>query len=189
METLLDKFNINLAAIRYLLWLLAAVFAAVLQSVAAGVFGAAFTPDFSLLLLLAAALLLGPAGGLCLAFVLGLGADMFSGALFGQHAVARLMLFAPARIAAQQLNLRRKLPFAAAAFLLVMADTALLFALGDAFALAAHWGWRETAALFARALLTALCAPPLLAAAVIMNDWFSEYPQRALHLDVQPRFF
>ena len=79
-------------------------------------------PDLSLLLTLAAALVLGPAPGLIVAAGVGLGADMVSGTLLGQLACLRLLGLAVTRGIAGQLDLRRGLPLAVYAFALVWID-------------------------------------------------------------------
>jgi hypothetical protein len=79
-------------------------------------------PDFSLLLTLAAALVLGAASGLVVAAGVGLGADMVSGTLLGQLACLRLIELAVTRGIAGQLDLRRGLPLAVYAFALAWVD-------------------------------------------------------------------
>jgi hypothetical protein len=79
-------------------------------------------PDLSLLLTLAAALVLGAAPGLIVAAGVGLGADMVSGTLLGQLACLRLLELVVTRGIAGQLDLRRGLPLAVFAFALVWID-------------------------------------------------------------------
>jgi hypothetical protein len=79
-------------------------------------------PDLSLLLTLAAALVLGAGPGLLVAAGVGLGADMVSGTLLGQLACLRLLELAVTRGIAGQLDLRRGLPLAVYAFALVWID-------------------------------------------------------------------
>jgi hypothetical protein len=79
-------------------------------------------PDLSLLLTLAAALVLGAAPGLIVAAAVGLGADMVSGTLLGQLACLRLLELVVTRGIAGQLDLRRGLPLAVFAFALVWID-------------------------------------------------------------------
>jgi rod shape-determining protein MreD len=83
---------------------------------------AAVVPDLSLLLTLAAALVIGPAQGLIVATGVGLGADMVSGTLLGQLACLRLLELVVTRAIAGQLDLRRGLPLAVFAFALVGID-------------------------------------------------------------------
>lgn len=79
-------------------------------------------PDLSLLLTLAAALVLGAAPGMIVAAGVGLGADMVSGTLLGQLACLRLLELVLTRGIAGQLDLRRGLPLAVFAFALVWLD-------------------------------------------------------------------
>lgn len=79
-------------------------------------------PDLSLLLTLAAALVLGAAPGLIVAAGVGLGADMVSGTLLGQLACLRLLELVMTRGIAGQLDLRRGLPLVVFAFALVWID-------------------------------------------------------------------
>jgi len=79
-------------------------------------------PDLSLLLTLAAALVLGAGSGLFVAAGLGLGADMISGTLLGQLACLRLLELVVTRAIAGQLDLRRGLPLTVFAFALVWID-------------------------------------------------------------------
>jgi len=79
-------------------------------------------PDLSLLLTLAAALVLGTGSSLLVAAGVGLGADMVSGTLLGQLACLRLLELVFTRGIAGQLDLRRGLPLAIFAFALVGID-------------------------------------------------------------------
>ena len=79
-------------------------------------------PDLSLLLTLAAALVLGTGSSLLVAAGVGLGADMVSGTLLGQLACLRLVELVFTRGIAGQLDLRRGLPLAIFAFALVGID-------------------------------------------------------------------
>jgi len=90
-------------------------------------------PDLAVLLPAALALVLGPAEGLLIAALLGLGADMLSGSLLGQQALARLLEFALTRRVAAQLDLRRAMPFAVFALALEGLDAALQLGLAQAF--------------------------------------------------------
>jgi len=96
--------------------------AALVQGALAYLAPAHLVPDLSLLVTLAAALVLGPAAGLVVAATVGLGADMVSGTLLGQLACLRLLELVLTRGIAGQLDLRRGLPLAVFAFALVWID-------------------------------------------------------------------
>ena len=85
---------------------------------------AALVPGLSLLFPVAAAVLLGPIEGVLVCAALGFGADMFSGALLGQHAFLRLVEFAVVRALVGQLDLARPIPFSIFAFGVALADAA-----------------------------------------------------------------
>jgi rod shape-determining protein MreD len=133
--------------------------AALVQGAFSHLVPAHLVPDLSLLVTLAAALVLGPGAGLLVAAAVGLGADMVSGTLLGQLACLRLLELVLTRAIAGQLDLRRGLPLAVFAFALVgidgfgQAGLSLLF-LGD-FPLQAG----ELLTLAIRAALTAPFAP------------------------------
>lgn len=104
--------------------LLAAGLAAqALESALLAHFPLAAVPSLSLLFPIAAALLLGPLAGLLVAAALGFGADVLSGALFGQHAFLRLGEFVAVRALTGQFDLVRPLPFASFALAIAVADT------------------------------------------------------------------
>jgi hypothetical protein len=118
-------------------------------------------PDFSLLLTLAAALVLGPASGLLVAAGVGLGADMVSGTLLGQLACLRLLELAVTRGIAGQLDLRRGLPLAVYAFALVWVDGLGQAGLSWLFLGAFPLQPGELVTFGIRAALTAPFAPPV----------------------------
>ena len=96
--------------------------AALVQGALAQLVPAVAVPDLSLLLTLAAALVLGSGGGLIVAAGVGLGTDMVSGTLLGQLACLRLLEVVLTRGIAGQLDLRRGVPLAVFAFAMVWID-------------------------------------------------------------------
>lgn len=142
-----------------LIWFGVGLAAAMAEAGLADPLSVAFSPDLSLLAAMAAALALAPAPGLVLVCVLGLCSDLLSGALLGQHALARIIEFAALRAIADKFDLRRPLAKMALAWLMVHADAMLQACIswlffGD-FALA----WRSLPGWALRAAITALFAP------------------------------
>jgi rod shape-determining protein MreD len=160
--------------------------AALAQGGLAQLVPAAVVPDLSLLLVLAAALAIGPAQGLLVAAGVGLGADMVSGTLLGQLACLRLLELVVTRAIAGQLDLRRGLALAVFAFALVgidglgQAGLSWLF-LGD---FPFHPGDPLTLAL--RAAVTAPFAPAVLALARRLCERLEEGDaRREMRLDTR----
>jgi hypothetical protein len=116
-------------------------------------------PDLSLLLTLAAALVIGPAQGLVVATGVGLGADMVSGTLLGQLACLRLLELVVTRAIAGQLDLRRGLPLAVFAFALAGIDGLGQVGLSRLFLGAFPFYPGDLATLALRAAVTAPFAP------------------------------
>ena len=73
-------------------WTLVGMLGISLQAMLAAALPVALVPDLSLLAAFAAALVLGRAHGLIVVCLLGLGADMVSGSLLGQHAFDQLVV-------------------------------------------------------------------------------------------------
>jgi rod shape-determining protein MreD len=80
-------------------------------------------PDLSLLVVVAAGLLLPVPAGACISVLLGYAVDLMSGALLGQHALLRLVAYAGTKLANRRLDLRRPLPLSAFVAALTIADT------------------------------------------------------------------
>lgn len=152
--------------------------AVVIQSALGTILPVHVVPDFGLLVPVAAALLLGPAGGLLVAATVGLAADMLSGSLLGQQAALRICEFTLTRLLASQLDLRRTLPLA-----IYAAGLSLLDALGMAgltrlflgsFAVSAH----DLGVVAARSLVDALFASPLVGVIRRLVRWIGEEEAR-----------
>jgi len=136
----------------------AGVLAAMLQGAAASFIPARFLPDLGLLLVIALALSWrSTVGGLALAGALGYVADLFSGSLFGQHALLRVLSYSVARLASRHLSLRGPLPRAAFAALLTVANAGGTVALTAFFG--GSGGWPPLSSLLPHALVNALVAP------------------------------
>jgi rod shape-determining protein MreD len=143
----------------------AGVVALALESALLAYLPFAAVPALSLLFPIAAALLLGPAGGLVVSAGLGFSADTLSGALLGQHAFLRLLEFVLVRAATGQFDLVRPLPFALLAFVVALADAAGSAALITFFLGAFELDPRVLGLVALRALSTAAAAPLVLALA------------------------
>lgn len=122
-------------------------------------------PDLGLLAAVAAALVLGRASGLLVAFAVGLAADLLSGTLLGQHAALRMMEFFLTAAVAGSLDLGRALPLAVYVGALALGDAVGLLGLSWLFLgpLPVSAGDLERVAV--RAAVTAAVAP--LAAALL----------------------
>ncbi len=120
---------------------------------------AALVPDASLLATVAAALLLGPAEGLVLAFAFGLTADLLSGALLGQHALLRTLELPFIRVVSAQLDLRRGLPLATFVLGLGALDALGMLGLGRVFVGPLPLGVAALGPVLAAIVATAVVAP------------------------------
>ena len=147
----------------------------------------AAVPALALLFPVAAALLLGPVGGLLVSAALGFGADMLSGSLLGQHAFLRLFEFVLVRAATRQFDLVRPLPFALFALAVALADAAgsaalIQFFLGDF-----QPELRALSSVALRSLTTAAAAPLVLALARRIVAWGGGEldARRAMRLDTK----
>ena len=169
-----------------LVLLLAGVLALALESALLAHAPAAIVPAFALLFPMAAALLLGPFAGLVVCAALGFGADMLSSALFGQHALLRLVEFALVRTIAGQFDLVRPVPFALFAFGLALADAAGSAALIEFFLGAFEADPRALGAVALRGIATAVAAPLVLAFARRVTSFGGELdPRREMRLETK----
>jgi rod shape-determining protein MreD len=117
-------------------------------------------PDLGLLVVVALALhWRGELGGLVLAALLGYAADLVSGSLLGEHAFLRLVVYAIARLASRQLNLRGAFPLACFVFAATCAYALGVSALGSLFGAGAPLGLGRAPALAAHAAINAALAP------------------------------
>lgn len=109
--------------------LLLGLFLIVLQGSLAHVLPPLLLPDLGLLVVLAAAIFLGPAEGLLLAAFLGLMSDVLSASLLGEFACVRILEFVLTRAVAGKLDLRRGLPFTVYTMAALPLDAALVLGL------------------------------------------------------------
>lgn len=156
------------------LWCSVGVLLLVAQAIWAGSISPVWIPDLSLLAVVAAALVLGPAEGLIVACLIGFGTDMLSGSLMGQHAFVRVLEFVVVRGFAGQLDLVRFLPQVVTGLGLSAMDAALMAGLGAAFTEVFPLSWTEVGVLMPRALLTAACAPLVGRMAIRVTAWLSD---------------
>lgn len=133
--------------------------ALLLQSALATLLPLQGVPDLGLLMVVAAALVLGPAEGLLVCAGLGLGADMLSGSLLGQQATLRLFEFVATRSLASQLDLVRPLPLAVYAAGLSLVDALGMAGLTRLFLGGFPVTPRDAALLAARSAVNGLVAP------------------------------
>lgn len=169
-----------------LVLLLAGASALALESALLAHAPAVLVPSFALLFPMAAALLLGPFAGLWVCAALGFGADMLSSALFGQHALLRLVEFAAVRAIAGQFDLVRPMPFAAFALGLALADAAASAALIQFFLGSFESDARSLVAVALRGAATAVAAPLVLSLARRVASLGGELdPRREMRLETK----
>ncbi|MCG8589385.1 MAG: rod shape-determining protein MreD [Proteobacteria bacterium] len=157
----------------------------VVQGVLAELVSPRWSPDLSLLVLVAMAYHWRPAAsGYVLAATLGYATDLLSGSLLGQHALLRVATFAGARLASRQLDLRGTLPLA-----VFVAGVTLLYGLGlfwssDFFAGEAGLSWGGVGGVLGHALVNAVAAPFVAAGVGRVAQWtVEEDPNRVVRLD------
>ena len=144
---------------RGLLWIACAVVVWIAQGTLASLFPRAMVPDLTLVATVAVAVTARPLAGLCFAAGIGFGADILSGALLGQHALMRLVVFAAARLLGAQFDLRQRIPLAIFVAVLSCVDAFGLWALGRVFQEGSIFGLEGVLIVLARAFGAALLAP------------------------------
>ncbi len=123
----------------------------------------AAVPDFALLVVVGAGLHFTAARGMLVSTAIGFAADWLSGALLGQQALLRLVIFGVTRAANRRLHLRRPLPLGIFAAAATAANGTLLLGLSHLFqsgGVGVTPEWMLTLAV--QALANAACAPWLL---------------------------
>ncbi len=147
-----------------------------------------FCPDLALLVVLVLGLRWeGVASGLLMAALLGYATDMLSGSLLGQHALLRLFVFAGARLASSQLNLRGALPLSIFAAGVSLAYGGALLGLTGFFAAPAVPSWSWFADLVEHALVNAIVAPAVYSAVEWIALWSGEDEAGRRPLRLEPR--
>lgn len=145
-------------------------------------------PDLGLLVVVALGLhWRGAVGGLVLAATLGYAADLLSGSLLGEHALLRLGVYAAARLASRQLNLRGAFPLACFVFAATFAYALGVNALGGLFGAGATFGWSRLGELALHASLNAVLAPAVSRALERLLGWAGEDDARRRPLSVGTR--
>ncbi len=161
-----------------LIWLMVGALGIVLEAALASSIPAYWLPDLSLLATMAAALVLRPMQGLLVACLLGLGADMVSDALVGQHAFMRLFEWLVVYALAGQIEFRRWRRQAVAGFALLLFDALGLFALSWFFLGSFSFVWTELGGWLLRALATGVFAPLVIGLAQLIGRLLSEQKAR-----------
>jgi rod shape-determining protein MreD len=147
---------------------------------------AALAPDLTLVLTVAVAVTGPPLSGLFFAAGVGFGADLLSGALLGQHALLRILVFAAARALGAQFDLRRGLPLAIFVGVLSVADALGLLVLGSLFQETTLLGFDAVGVVLARSLWAALLAPVTVRALNALQEWLEEGDTRR-EVRLEPR--
>jgi rod shape-determining protein MreD len=140
----------------------------VLAPVVQGVIGTfvppRYSPDLGLLLVVAVGLCWrGTATGVMLAAALGFIADLFSGALLGQHALLRVLTFGAARASSRQFNLRGTLLQVVFGAGITVVHAAASGALTAFFSVGSGRAWLPIGDLVPQAFVNALFAPLVIA--------------------------
>ena len=168
------------------LWCGVSALAVVVQAMLAGALSPTWVPDLSLLAAMAAALVLGPAEGLVAACLIGLGTDMLSGSLMGQHGFVRVVEFVVVRVFAGQLDLARAFPQVIMALALSALDGVLMAGLSSVFSATFPLAWSEVTVLAPRAFVTACGAPLVGGAAVrVAEGWGDGEGRQEIRLETR----
>jgi len=168
------------------LLIVCAVVAWIVQGTLASLLPAALVPDLTLVATVAVAVTARPAAGLCFAAGIGFGADLLSGALLGQHALLRLLVFGAARLLGAQFDLRRGLPLAIFAAVLSLVDVVGLWALARVFQESSLLGFDAIVVVLLRALWAALLTPSAVRVLGALRDWLEEGDTRR-EVRLEPR--
>lgn len=171
---------------RVLAVLLLGALAPMIQGVAGTFIASRFFPDLSMLWVIGLGLYWRSAGGgAAISTGLGFVVDLLSGALFGQHALLRLLAFGVARVCSRQLNLRGSLPLMTFVLVFSVAN-AIGSALLTAFFASGH-GVDLTILmhLIPHALVNAIFAVPVIRLVGRISSWLDASARQSLIL--QPR--
>ena len=135
-------------------------------------------PNIALLAVLSATLVLPPAHSLVLAFFLGLGADMLSGALFGAHAFALLIMWLLLTALAAQIQVRSWGALVALGAVATLVNAAVLAAASWFFLGGFALLWSDVGGTLLRAAVTGVCAPAVTGFTRFLERIFSELRAR-----------
>ena len=172
---------------RFLALLALGIVAPVAQGAGAAVAPAGFVPDLSLLVAVAAALVVPGGEGLLVAVAAGYAADLLSGAPLGHHAFLNLAAFTLTWMVSAQFHLRRGLALALFAFGLTILDAAATAGLSRLFSGDARVGLEGLRLVPIRGLANAFFAPAVRLLFSGIATWLneSERKKRDVHLDTR----
>ena len=147
-------------------------------------------PDLVFLYAVGLAIVVGGSEALLLVAVLGYTADLFSGALLGQHALLLILVFAATRVASLQLHLARSVPRVA-----FVAGLTVFYVLGHAavarlFVATSGIDWVFARQLAIQTGLNALLAPLVIAWVARVSGWLApddEGYRRGLAVELRSR--
>jgi len=141
-------------------------------------------PDLTLVVTVAVAVTAPPIAGLFFAAGIGFGVDLLSGALLGQHALLRLLVFAAVRLLGAQLDLRQGVSLAIFVAVLSLLDVFGLWILARAFQESSLIGLDTVPIVLVRVLLAALLAPGAARLLRALHEWLEEGdPRREVRLE------
>jgi cell shape-determining protein MreD len=147
-----------------------------------------YCPDFAFLVALAVGLLWEPlVGGMIVVAILGYGADLLSGSLFGQHALLRLLTFLVARAASRRVNIRGALPIAIFGFVATLVYGLALLLVTSFYSGAASMTWSWVSDLLRHAAVNGLLAPSILALTRGVIGLLDESDSSRRSLRLEPR--
>lgn len=166
------------------LLIVCAAVAWIVQGTLASLLPGALVPDLTLIATVAVAVSAPPVAGLCFAAGIGFGADLLSGALLGQHALLRLLVFIATRLLGAHFDLRPGLPLAIFAAVLSLADVVGLWALARVFQEGSLLGFDAIVVVLARALWAAILTPSAVRVLGVLRDRLEEGdPRREVRLE------
>lgn len=165
------------------------LFALIAQGALARAAPPPFCPDLGFLVIVGiGSCWRGFSSGLVLSAALGYAADLYSGSLFGQTALLRIVAFASALLASRQLNLRGGLPLMLFTAALTLACGLLSQGLSSTFVGAGPLGLGGIGALIVHAAVNAIFAPAVLGLVRRVATWAGdEATGRPLHVDALGR--
>jgi rod shape-determining protein MreD len=170
--------------------LVAGLLALVFQGALATVVPPPWCPDLGLLVVLCIGLRWRDlAAGLCLAALLGFGADLVSGSLMGQHALLRVLAFVSAFFAGRQLNLKGSLPLVIFSAAVTVGYGVALVAVSTFFVGHASFALGGVTDLVVHGIVNGLVAPFVYALVTRVSVWSGEddAKSRTLHFDAHGR--
>lgn len=161
------------------------VFALIAQGALARAVPPPFCPDLAFLVVVGiGSCWRGLTSGLVLSAALGYVADLYSGSLFGQTALLRVVAFSSALLASRQLNLKGGLPLMLFTAALTFGCGLLSHGLSSAYVGGAGFGLTGIGSLLVHSAINALTAPAVLGLVRRIALWAGdEAGGRPLHVD------